>query len=121
MIVRTPLAMTVLLAVVLISSGGPLRAQSVPPAANVINATCLDPTDDMVLSGAAYSGGFLMCVTTDSNAEGVAVYRESYPGSGAFGLIHGAGGIFRVSDLQAMGVPTADATNLYNSLLSQVH
>lgn len=110
-----------LAAALLVAGSTASRADIVPLDAATVNAVCLDSTDDMTVAASAYdSAGYLMCVTVDQNAEGVAIYQESYPGSRQFALLSGGGGMFFSADLVGFGVPQASADALVSSVLQQL-
>jgi hypothetical protein len=110
-----------LFAVSLLGPAAPSRAQIAPIDAGTVNAVCLDSTDDMSIAAYAYDeAGYLMCVATDADSEGVAIYQESSPGSRQFNLLSGGGGIYFSRDLQSLGVPSASADALVSSILQQL-
>ena len=119
---RTRISMAlVLIAAFLLGPASPTRAQIVPIAPAIVNNVCLNSANDMTVSAYAYDdAGYLLCVTTDENAEGVAIYQESAPGSGQFSLLSGAGGMFFSTDLVGFGVPSSTADALVASVLQQL-
>lgn len=105
----------------LLGPPAPIRAQLAPIDFGTVNNVCLDGTDDMTVAAYAYdNSGYLMCVTKDENAEGIAVYKESYPGSRQFSLLSGGGGMFFSADLVGFGVPPSAADALVSSVLQQL-
>ena len=82
------------------------------PSANAVKALCVPRGSDMHVAGWAYVDGWLLCTSTDENAEGVLLYRERSPGSHRFRLVRGAGGTFTAEDLVRYGVPRRTARTL---------
>lgn len=111
----------VLMLASLLGPATPSPATIVPIDAATVNSVCLDPADDMAVAASAYDdAGYLLCVTMDENAEGIALYQETAPGSRQFNLVVGMGGMLYSADLQAYGVPAASADGLVSSVLQQL-
>lgn len=64
----------------------------------------------------AYSNGWLLCNSSDSNEGSEQIYKETAVGSGVFAFVRGAGGWYTPADLQRFGIDGTDAETLVDTI-----
>jgi len=89
-------------------------ATSTAPPLSLVKSLCVPPHTDMSLDQWNYASGYLLCINSDENTGGTALFKRRP--NGTFKLIEAVGGALSPADLVSLGVPSLIATPLFQGM-----